>query len=126
MVFRISCIMLIVIFGLIPAAVLARFNDLDGHLVVTWQPPAYGNPLHHYIWSYTINGVTDSLRGTSPAADTLNNSVTLSNVGDWAIFHIRAVSTVNDTSSAAVSDTAFYNTGLGIGPPRGVTWIQGP
>ncbi len=117
--------LLVVIIGLTPLVALAQFNDHDGHLVVSWQPPAYGNPLDHYIWSYTINGVVDSVTGTSAGVDTLNNSVTLTAIGDWAVFHIRAVSTVNDTSTVAYSDTAFYNTGEGIGPPRGVTW-QGP
>ncbi|MCD6162125.1 MAG: hypothetical protein J7K40_06900 [candidate division Zixibacteria bacterium] len=118
---------LILLFLLIlPITALAQFNDHDGHLAVTWQAPDYGNPLDHYIWSYTINGVVDSLTGVSPAEDIQENSVILTNVGDWALFTIRAISTVDDTSEAIVSDTVYYNTGLGIGPPRGVNWIQGP
>ena len=110
----------------IPSITSAQFNDHDGQLEVTWQPPDYGNPLDHYIWSYTINSVADSVTGTSAAEDTLDNSVTLADVGDWAIFYIRAVSVVNDTSEVVVSDTAYYDTEDGIGPPSGVTWIQGP
>jgi len=108
------------------ATAKAQFNDRDGHLVISWQAPDYGNPLDHYIWSYDINGTTDSLTGTSAANATADSTVTLSDVGDWAIFTIRAISVVGDTSEAVVSDTAYYNTGDGIGPPRGVTWIQGP
>ena len=110
----------------IPSIASAQFNDHDGQLDVTWQAPDYGNPLDHYIWSYTINNVADSVTGTSSAEDTLDNSVTLADVGDWAIFYIHAVSVVNDTSEVAISDTAYYNTEDGIGPPSGVTWIQGP
>jgi hypothetical protein len=111
---------------LIPAAASAQFHDHDGHLSVRWQAPAYGNPLDHYSWSYTINGVADSILGTSQAADTLNSAVNLATIGDWAIFKIRAISTIHDTSTWAVSDTVTYDTDSGIGPPRGVTWIQGP
>ncbi len=112
--------------AIIPATALAQFHDHDGHLQVRWSPPSNGNTPAGYIWSYTINGRIDSLTGTSPAADTTDNSVTLANIGDWAIFRIRAVSVVYDTSIWVVSDTAFYNTDSGIGPPRMVDWIQGP
>jgi hypothetical protein len=119
-------ILLVMFLLILPSIALAQFNDHDGHLEVIWQEPEYGNPLDHYIWSYTINSVVDSVTGTSAAEDTLENSVTLAEVGDWALFYIRAISTVNDTSEVAISDTAYYNTGTGIGPPVGVTWIQGP
>lgn len=122
---KLIIVMFVIILGLCPLAALAQFHDHDGYLTVRWQPPAYGNPLDHYSWSYTINGVIDSLVGTSPATDTLDSSVTLAAVGNWAIFKIRAISTVQDTSTWAVSDTAAYDTDSGIGPPRGVTWIQG-
>jgi hypothetical protein len=111
---------------LMPALSQAQFFDHDGQLEITWAEPGYGNPLDHYIWSYTINGVTDSITGTSAAGATADSSVTLNEVGHWAVFHIRAVSTVSDTSVVVVSDTAYYNLGTGIGPPTGVTWIQGP
>ncbi len=111
---------------MLPAAALAQFHDHDGHLRVRWSAPSTGNPLASYIWSYTINGVADSITGTAPAADTTNSAVTLAQIGNWAIFKIRAVSVVNDTSVWAISDTAFYNTDIGIGPPRLVNWIQGP
>lgn len=111
---------------LLPSMAAAQFNDHDGRLQATWSPPEYGNTLDHYIWSYEINSVADSVTGQSPAEDTLEISVTLMDIGDWAIFNIRAVSVVNDTSIVAVSDTAFYNMETGIGPPVGVNWIQGP
>lgn len=121
-------ILLVMFLLILPSMALAQFNDHDGLLEVIWQEPdtSIGNPLDYYIWSYTITSVVDSVTGTSAAEDTLENSVTLAEVGDWALFYIRAISTVNDTSEVAVSDTAYYNTGTGIGPPRGVTWIQGP
>ncbi len=109
-----------------PSLVRAQFNDHDGMLTATWSPPEFGNPLDHYIWSYEINAVTDSLAGESPAGDTLETSAVLADIGDWAIFHIRAISIMNDTSVVAVSDTAYYNPETGIGPPTGVNWIQGP
>jgi hypothetical protein len=116
---------LIIIF-FIPMAALAQTHDHDGHLFACWLPPDSGAPLDHYIWSYTINGVPDSVQGIAPGADTTNSDVTLTNIGDWAIFRIRAVSVMNDTSDWAASDTAIYDPGGGIGPPRGVNWIQGP
>jgi hypothetical protein len=118
-------LLLLILMLALSSIAFAQFNDHDGQLEVTWQPPEYGNPLSHYIWSYKINGVADAITGISEAADTLENSATLANVGDWAIFYIRAISVVNDTSEMIVSDTAYYNTETGIGPPIGVTWIQG-
>jgi hypothetical protein len=109
----------------LPAIALAQFNDHDGHLVVTWSAPNTGNPLDHYIWSYKINGVADSLTGSSTATDTLNSAVNLAHIGDWAIFKIRAISIFSDTSTTVYSDTAYYNPEQGIGPPRGVNW-RGP
>jgi hypothetical protein len=114
------------IFLLFPVIASAQFHDHDGLLSVNWQPPGVGNTLDHYQWAYIINGVPDSVVGTSAAGDTLENSVALANIGDWAVFKVRAISVVYDTSTWAVSDTAYYNTETGIGPPRGVTWIQGP
>jgi hypothetical protein len=104
----------------------AQFHDNDGQLRATWASPDWGNPVDHYIWSYTVNGVADSVTGSSAAIDTVESSVTLDNLGDWAVFHIRAVSVLSDTSVEVVSDTAYFSLGTGIGPPRGVTWIQGP
>ncbi len=111
---------------LLPSLAAAQFNDHDGHLEATWSPPDYGNPLDHYIWSYRINTVADSVTGQSPAEDTLENSVILADVGDWAIFYIRAVSVMNDTSVFTIADTAYFNPEEDIGPPVGVNWIQGP
>ena len=119
-------IVLIALLLVMPVTGSAGFFDNDGQLEITWAAPSYGNPLDHYIWSYTVNGVVDSVAGSSAAGVTSDNSVTLAQVGDWAVFQIRAVSTVNDTSTVVVSDTAYYNLGTGIGPPTGVTWIQGP
>ncbi len=110
----------------LPAVANAQFFDNDGQLEVEWAAPDYGNPLDHYIWSYEINGVADSVTGTSVAVATTDNSVILAEIGHWAVFSIRAVSTVSDTSVVMVSDTAYYNLGTGIGPPTGVTWTQGP
>lgn len=104
----------------------AQFNDHDGQLDVSWQAPDFGNPLDHYFWSYEVNSVVDSLTGQSNAQDTLESSMVLATVGDWAIFRIWAVSTFDDTSIVAISDTAYYNPEEGIGPPTGVNWIQGP
>ena len=86
----------------------AQFIDYDGHLLITWSEPQSGNPLDYYYWSYTINGIVDSITGTSSADDTLDNSVSLANSGDWAIFNIKAVSIFNDTSTSVSSDTACY------------------
>lgn len=119
-------ILIIFLLPLLGSSALAQFNDHDGHLVATWSPPSYGNTLDHYIWSYTVNGVIDSVTGISPSDATVDSSVVLAEVGHWAIFNIRAVSVLNDTSLVAVSDTAYYNTEQGIGPPTGVNWIQGP
>ncbi len=119
-------LLLLLLLLAVPSLVNAQFNDTDGQLQASWQAPDYGNPLDHYIWSYTVNGVVDSITGSSASDVTTDNSVTLATVGDWAVFSIRAVSTVNDTSVVVVSDTAYYNLGTGIGPPTGVTWIQGP
>lgn len=112
--------------AIFPTISTAEFHDHDGHLVALWLPPAYGTPLDHYEWTYTINGVADSVTGISAAGDTVENSISLSSIGDWAVFKVRAISTVQDTSTWAVSDTVMYDTDTGIGPPRGVTWIQGP
>jgi hypothetical protein len=117
---------LILIVLLIPVAAPAQTHDHDGQLTVAWLPPDSGAVLDHYLWRYTINGVIDSIRGVSPASDTTNSDVTLSTVGDWAIFRICAISIAHDTSDWAVSDTAIYNPDGGIGPPRGVIWIEGP
>lgn len=117
---------LLLIMLCVPTAAFAQFNDHDGQLVSRWHAPAFGAPVDHYIWSYTINGVADSIAGIAAANDTLNNAVSLSVIGNWAIFNIAAVSIFGDTSEAAVSDTAYYNPESGIGPPEGVTWLQGP
>src|SRR5512140_2647090 len=108
-------LLLLVALATLPALALAQFHDHDGHLVIRWSPPNTGNTLASYVWSYNINGRADSLTGTASATDTTNSSVTLTHVGDWAIFKIRAVSVVNDSSIWAVSDTAYYNTDSGIG-----------
>jgi hypothetical protein len=110
----------------LPAVANAQFFDNDGQLEVIWAAPDYGNPLDHYVWSYEINGVADSVSGTAVSGATSDNSVALAEIGHWAVFRIRAVSTVSDTSVVIVSDTAYYNLGTGIGPPTGVTWTQGP
>jgi len=118
--------LIILLIAFISPSAFAQFNDHDGILVATWSPPSYGNTLDHYFWVYTINGIVDSVMGTSPADATTDSTVTLANIGDWALFSISAVSVVNDTSTVAVSDTAYYDTEQGIGPPTGVNWIQGP
>ena len=106
---------IIVIFILlIPSLVWANFVDLDGHLEIVWSPPTYGNQLDHCLWTYTINGVVDSITGTSPANDTIENSVVLANPGDWAVFGIEAISTQNDTSIIAISDTVFFKFSLDV------------
>jgi hypothetical protein len=118
-------LLIVAILIMLPALAAAQFYDTDGHLVISWQAPATGSPLDHYIWSYTINGVVDSVQGVTAASGVRDSSVTLAQVGNWAIFKIRAVSIFSDTSVVVSSDTAYYNPGQGIGPPRGVTW-QGP
>jgi hypothetical protein len=98
-----------VVLTLLPSIAAARFVDVDGHLHANWSAPAYGDPVDHYIWSYNINGVVDSVTGSSPAIDTSDASVTLTNTSDWAIFSVRAVGSSGDTSTAAVSDTVVYS-----------------
>ena len=119
-------LLLLFLIIVLPSTAMAQFNDHDGQLEVIWSPPDFGNPLDHYIWTYEINGVADSVTGQSPGEDTLENSVTLTTIGDWAVFYIQAVSILNDTSIVAMTDTAYYNPETGIGPPVGVNWIQGP
>lgn len=118
--------LLLIMILAVPSAVTAQFYDNDGHLEVIWSAPSSGIPLDHYIWSYEINGVADSLEGQSTAPDTLEDSVDLAEIGDWAIFSIRAVSIFADTSAAAITDTAYYNPETGMDPPRRVRWRQGP
>ncbi|NOY88698.1 MAG: T9SS type A sorting domain-containing protein [FCB group bacterium] len=98
----------------VPSLVWANFIDLDGHLNIVWSPPTYGNQLDHYFWTYTINGVADSITGTSPANDMVESSVVLDDPGDWAVFGIKAISTQNDTSIVAVSDTVFFKLSLDV------------
>ena len=118
-------LMIVFILMLAPALAFGQFYDHDGILKVTWSAPSEGNPLDHYIWSYNINGVVDSITGSAAIADTINEEVTLANYGDWAIFNVQAVSIFDDVSAPAVSDTAFYKSEEGISPPRFVNWIQG-
>ena len=99
---------LFIIIFLVFAAIISTLNIAQGgRLIVSWSPPDQGNPLDHYIWSYTINGVNDSLTGWSSAQTTIDSSAVLGHYGDWAVFKIRAVSTSWDTSTAAISDTAI-------------------
>jgi hypothetical protein len=93
---------------LFPALAAARFGDSDGRLMISWEAPAFGGPASLYIWSYEINGVQDSLTGSSSAEQTSDSSVSLASIHDWAIFSIRAISIAGDTSGDVVSDTAFY------------------
>lgn len=106
---------------LLSSAALA-VNDHDGDLKIQWVAPTGGNPLDHYEWSYDINGVVDSVTGTS--SGTFDNSVVLADVGDYAVFRIRSISTIGDVSNYAVSDTVYFDTELGINPPSGLMWIQ--
>lgn len=101
----------------IPSLVAARFVDTDGHLRANWSAPAYGGPTDHYIWSYTINGVIDSITGSTPATDTTDASVILANTGDWAVFSVRAVAVAGDTSTTAVSDTVVYSITVDVNDP---------
>ncbi len=111
---RLSKLIALLTVILIPSMSAARFIDLDGQLHVHWSPPAYGGTVDHYLWSYNINGVADSITGSSPAIDTSNASVTLANTGDWAIFSVRAVASAGDTSTAAVSDTVLYSISVDV------------
>lgn len=108
---------------LMPVLAFGQFHDYDGHLEATWQPPTWGNPVDHYTYSYEINGVQDSLTGNT--SNTFESSVSLANLGDWAILRLRSVSIFSDTSSMIVSDTAFYADQNGIGPPGFIQWVQG-
>jgi len=87
----------------------SRFSDSDGRIKIFWDPPDSVQTLAGYNWSYTINGAVDSLTGTAPSSRTADSSVTLTRVGDWAIFKIRAISVQYDTSLWAISDTVFYS-----------------
>lgn len=105
---------IILMFFLVEYAV-ARYDDFDGHLKIFWSPPAYGNTPHSYVFSYTINGISDSVTGVSPINVQSDSSVILANQGDWAVFSIRAISTQGDTSTLAISDTAYFS-GCGYTP----------
>ena len=104
----------------LPAA--GQFRDDDGHLVAVWQAPSNGNPLSHFELRYyvNINGVLDTI--DVQTANLVDSTVQLPNVGDWAIFDIRAVSTFNDLSIWVQSDTALYAQRTGIDPPKGIAW----
>lgn len=108
--FRMRYILIsLILFGIfISDSGKAQSIDIDGFLEVAWNAPAYGDPVDHYIWSYTINGVKDSVTGTSSNAILTDNSVQLINLGDWAIFSVQAISVSSDTSTASVSDTVYY------------------
>lgn len=98
----------------------AQFQDSDGDLISIWQPPLEGNPVRNYLLSYTVQNIVDSI-----IIETVNlkdSSVALSNIGDWAILNIWAISILDDTSNVAISDTAYYDLGIGIDPPSGVAW----
>ncbi len=86
----------------------ARYDDSDGHLKIYWSPPGYGNTVQSYIWSYIIISVSDSLTGVSPSDARCDSSVILSSPGDWAVFSIRAISVLSDTSISVISDTAYF------------------
>lgn len=104
----------LLVFLAIPSVLAALDPTENGDLIVAWQPPDQGNPLDHYIWTYTINGVDDSIIGWSSAQTTAESSAVLTNVGDWAVFKIRAISTLSDTSIQAISDTAILLETQGI------------
>jgi hypothetical protein len=102
------------VFLAIPSLLAAQFPTDNGHLIIVWMPPDWGNPLNHYIWTYTINGVNDSIIGWSSAQTSMDSSAILNNVGDWAVFKIRAISTLSDTSIEVMSDTAILIETQGI------------
>jgi len=102
---------------LIPGIAWGGFVDLDGHLVISWQPPDFGDAVDHYAWSYNINGVTDSVTGTSFAGELIENSVTLIGTGHWAVFNIWAVTASGDSSVVAASDTAVYSLSVDVTDP---------
>lgn len=97
---------------IISTSAYTAVNDPDGVLNVEWSAPAYGKTVDHYIFSYDINGVTDSVTGSSLSGFTTDNSVTLENLGDFAVFKVRAVSVDDDTSSFAYSDTVIFSISL--------------
>ena len=112
-------IILIVITAiLLSAPAQATFIDLDGRLEITWSPPQYGTDLDYYIYSYNINGITDSVTGTASSSTTSDNSVQLINTGDWAVFEIQSVSNNGDTSIVAYSDTVKFSLTVDIDEPE--------
>jgi hypothetical protein len=104
----------LLLFLAIPSLLSAQVPADSGNFIIAWMPPDQGNPLDHYIWTYTINGVDDSIIGWSSAQTTRDSSAVLTNVGDWAVFKIRAISTLSDTSIQVISDTAILLESQGI------------
>jgi hypothetical protein len=105
---------LMLVLLVIPSLSAARVAFDNGDLIIAWLPPDQGNPLDHYIWTYTINGIEDSITGWSSARTTSDSSAVLTNVGDWAVFKIRAISIISDTSIQVISDTAVLLESQGI------------
>ena len=98
----------------------AQYSDDDGQLIASWFAPTVGNPASHYLLSYEINGVLDSITVVTPNLE--DSSAVLTVLGDYAVVHIRAVSIKGDISVPMVSDTARYFLSTDINPPTWNTW----
>jgi hypothetical protein len=101
-------ILILISFMGLAAMSWADVVDPDGELSIRWSAPSLGDPLSHYEWTYTINGVVDSVTGTSAASDTMDESVVLTERDDWAIFTIKAISIHGDKSPPVTSDRVIF------------------
>jgi len=98
----------------------AQFHDPDGILGAGLVYPTTGNPFDHFVVSYDINGVVDSIVVETTA--NFDSSVVLANPGDSCIARMIAISVFNDTSNVITSPIAYYADPSGIGDP-GFFWI---
>ncbi|KAA3636963.1 MAG: T9SS C-terminal target domain-containing protein [Calditrichaeota bacterium] len=105
---------LLLLLALTVSPVTAQYIDLDGNLSINWSAPIYGDAVASYHWSYTINGVTDSITGINSSAQLSENSAQLDNIDDWALFSIWSLSVNGDSSAISVSDTVYYSLSLDI------------
>jgi len=106
----------------------AEYRDDDGQLGLSLNEPTTGNPLSHYLVEYNVNGDSTIVREIPrdpSGGEVIDSTVVLLDKGQWCVASVRAISvvisSVQDTSSVVVSDTAFYADPTGIGPPT-VMW----
>jgi len=119
---------LILIGGVFSESVQAQFYDLDGQLSLTWTAPnpATNPPLKDYIVTYYTFDYGTSVYDTSQVATTnvFDSTVNLVSQGSWCYAELQSRDYLDRVSSVVVSDTAYYDAGIGIDPPTGPTWTQ--